>query len=357
MSPLRHLRYAVAAVAVIAMPALAQSPAPTPANPWFMAAAFPEASEEVLSATANNKLYVFAGLAPVWKPKALVFEYDPASNQWGKKKPMKLASHHVAFASLNNKIYAFGGFVLPRSGPAAWNPINNAWEYDPATDEWKELAPMPTTRGAASAAAAGGKLLRHRRRQFADRRHRERHPSDAPAQRHGHGRGIRPRDQQLAHAPLALVAAQSSRDRRRRSTDLRDRRPRRLRLHLRHQQQCRSGRVYDPAADLWTARARMPTARSAMGSGVYKDQYIITAGGEGQDQRFLAAFRRSKPIDTTAESLAGAALDAAPRHGFTGGVVGNGFYAVSGDAQSAASGIEHSSAIGCNDALALDLVI
>jgi hypothetical protein len=45
-----------------------------------------------------------------------------------------------------------------------------------------------------------------------------------------------------------------------------------------------------------------------------------------------------------------------PRHGFTGGVIGNRFYAVSGDAQSAASGIEHS-AIGFNDALALDLVL
>src|SRR5262245_38501638 len=67
MSPRRHLRYAIAVAAFIATPALAQGPAPTPANPWFMAAAFPEASEEVLSATANNKLYVFAGLAPVWK--------------------------------------------------------------------------------------------------------------------------------------------------------------------------------------------------------------------------------------------------------------------------------------------------
>src|SRR5262249_16807858 len=158
LAPHRLLRSAAAAPVVTATPALAEAPAPTPANPWTMAAPFPEASEEVLSATANNKLYVFAGLAPVWKPKALVFEYDPASNQWGKKKPMKLASHHVAFTSLNNKIYAFGGFVLPQSGPPAWEPVNNAWEYDPATDEWKELAPMPTKRGAATVAAAGGKL-------------------------------------------------------------------------------------------------------------------------------------------------------------------------------------------------------
>ena len=61
-------------------------------NPWSQGAPFPEASEELLGAPAGGKFYVFAGLAPGWKPKAMVFEYDPASNQWIKKRPMRLAS-------------------------------------------------------------------------------------------------------------------------------------------------------------------------------------------------------------------------------------------------------------------------
>src|SRR5438034_8671062 len=56
------------------------------------------------------------------------------------------------------KIYAFGGFVLPQSGPPAWVPIDNAWEYDPATDNWKALAPMPTKRGSPVAASVGDKI-------------------------------------------------------------------------------------------------------------------------------------------------------------------------------------------------------
>src|SRR5437016_3332188 len=154
------LRSAIAGTALIAAvtPALAQAPAPTPANPWFQAAPLPEPSEEVLGAPVNGKLYGFSGLGPGFRPRALVYEYDPASNAWAKKKPMRLNSHHVAFAALNDKIYAFGGFVLPEAGPPAWNPINNAWEYDPAKDEWKELAPMPTKRGAAAAAVANGKI-------------------------------------------------------------------------------------------------------------------------------------------------------------------------------------------------------
>src|ERR1700730_15348370 len=139
--------------------ALAQAPAaPTPANPWATLAPFPDASEEVLGAVANGKLYVFCGLGPNWTPKALVYEYDPATNNWTRKKPMQLPSHHVAFAALNDKIYAFGGFTLPYNGPPAWRPLDNAWEYDPAADSWKALAPMPTKRGAAGAAIVNGKI-------------------------------------------------------------------------------------------------------------------------------------------------------------------------------------------------------
>src|SRR5947209_11325024 len=79
---------------------------------WVRLAPFPEPAEEILGAAAGGKMYVFAGLAPVWKPMGMVYEYDPASNQWTKKKPMALASHHVAFTEYHGRIYAFGGFVF-----------------------------------------------------------------------------------------------------------------------------------------------------------------------------------------------------------------------------------------------------
>src|SRR4051812_27503300 len=108
-------------IAVNASAAFAQAPAPAPAapsaaTPWVMGAPLPDASEEVLGATANGKLYVFAGLAPGWKPKGLGLEYEPAANKGEKKRPMRLVSPPVAFTSLNNKIYAFGGFTLPDAG-------------------------------------------------------------------------------------------------------------------------------------------------------------------------------------------------------------------------------------------------
>src|SRR5262249_21118163 len=129
-------RIAFGLTLVVSMLALATADAQAPGK-WLKLAPFPEPSEELYGAAAGGKFYVFGGLAPGWKPKALAYEYDPAANAWTKKKPMALASHHVAFTELGGKLYAFGGFVPPSSGPPAWVPVDNAWEYDPATDTWK----------------------------------------------------------------------------------------------------------------------------------------------------------------------------------------------------------------------------
>src|SRR2546429_5018381 len=125
---------------------------------WTKLAAFPEPAEELLGASAGGKMYVFCGLAPGWKPIGMVYESDPDDDKWTKKKPMPLASHHVSFTEFKGKIYGFGGFVLPQSGPAAWVPIDNAWEYDPANDSWRALAPLPTKRGSPVAVGVGEKI-------------------------------------------------------------------------------------------------------------------------------------------------------------------------------------------------------
>src|SRR5947207_1829485 len=125
---------------------------------WTRSVPFPEAAVELYGAAAGNKFYVFGGLGPNFTPMGLVYQYDPATDKWTKKKPMPLPAHHVAVMEMNGKVYAFGGFVLPSSGPAAWVPINNAWEYDPEADSWKALEPMPSKRGSSVAAAVNGKI-------------------------------------------------------------------------------------------------------------------------------------------------------------------------------------------------------
>src|SRR5512134_2221882 len=128
------------------------------AQKYVKLAPFPDASEELYGISSGGKLYVMGGLAPGWTPKGLVYEYDPDKNTWIKKKNMPLPSHHVAVTELNGKIYVMGGFTKPAKGPTAWVPIDNAWEYDPAEDAWKALAPLPTKRGSPNAVAHNGKI-------------------------------------------------------------------------------------------------------------------------------------------------------------------------------------------------------
>jgi N-acetylneuraminic acid mutarotase len=53
-----------------------------------------------------------------------------------KKKPMAGPVHHQAMVESGGKIYVFGGFVAPTTG-GGWEPVDNAWEYDPVVDSWK----------------------------------------------------------------------------------------------------------------------------------------------------------------------------------------------------------------------------
>jgi N-acetylneuraminic acid mutarotase len=295
---------------------------------WVKLAPFPEPAEELLGASANGKLYVFCGLAPGWKPISMVYEYDPAADKWTKRRPMPLASHHVSFTEHQGKIYAFGGFVLPQSGPPAWVPIDNAWEYDPASDHWRALAPLPTRRGSPVAVSVGDKIYvigGAGTLPGADAVHPARpHYSVSaveeydPAANTWRARAPIPTPRNHAVAGVvnskiyviggrvggAFVSSGSS----------------------------NVGVVeeYDPAADRWGApKARMPSARSAMAAGVYGGR-IYVAGGEVQNERYSAAFRSLESYDPVANrwdilpSLPGAV------HGNAVAFIGNKLHTVSG---------------------------
>src|SRR3989441_4467949 len=137
-------------------PGASRNPAGPPQGKWIRLAPFPQATGELLGAAINGKLYASQGLLPGFKPAGLVYEYDPASDAWTQKKPMPHPVHHAAVTVLNGKMYLFGGFDLPAAGPPGWNPVNDAREYDPSTDGWRALAPMPTPPPGGMGAHAAG---------------------------------------------------------------------------------------------------------------------------------------------------------------------------------------------------------
>lgn len=201
---------------------------PAHAQKWGRLAPFPEPAEELYGIAAGGKFYVMGGLAPGWKPKGMVYEYDPEGDAWTKKKNMPLASHHVALAELNGKIYVFGGFKYPDSGKPAWQPIDNVWEYDPRADTWKALAPMPSKRGSSNAVVHKGKIYVIG------------------------GAGVHPGSK---------------------AVDIHPARPHRA---------VGTNEVYDPATNAWESRSPMPTARNHAAAGMVNDKiYVIGGPGRG----------------------------------------------------------------------------
>jgi N-acetylneuraminic acid mutarotase len=309
------------------------APAGIPQGKWVTLAPFPEALEEVGGASVDGKLYIFGGLLPGWKPAGVVYQYD-AADAWIKRKPMARPLHHPAIAALKGKVYLFGGFVLPDSGPPGWVPIVDAWEYDPGSDAWRALAPIPTKRGAAAAAEAGGKL----------------YVIGGAAQLPGYNdlaiRPIQP------HRSLDTVeeydpATNTWRGRASMPT---------ARNHLsagtvNGKVYAIGGRLaaafsivmpgntdvvqeYDPAANSWATKAPMPTPRSGHASAVLNGR-IYVGGGELQTYQFVAAFRAFEAYDPGANLWVQLPFMPSPRHSFAMAALGNRIHVVSGDVQSA----------------------
>ena len=301
---------------------------------WIKRAPFPEPSEELVGASVGGKFYVFGGLGPGWVPQGFVYEYDPPTDKWTKKKPMALPAHHVAFSEVNGKVYAFGGFVPPESGPPAWVPINNAWEYDPMNDSWMALAPMPTKRGSAVAATVNGKIYVTG------------------------GAAVHPGSSEPALGPARphqSVATVEEYDPKTNTWSERSSMPT-ARNHaavgaVNDKIYVIGGRlggafiftasntnvveVYDPAIDQWGAvKTRMPTERSGGAWGVHNGR-IYVAGGEQQDGDLMAAFRALEAYDPAINTWAELPMMPIPRHGLAGAVVGDRLYLASGDVQSA----------------------
>lgn len=326
---IKYLRFivGVAAVAALLAPGFAS------AQKLSRAAPFPEASEELYGIGAGGKFYVFGGLAPGWTPKGLVYEYDPAGDQWTKKKNMPIASHHVALAELNGKIYVIGGFIKPAKGPTAWEPIDNVWEYDPAADSWKALAPLPGKRGSTNAVVANGKIhviggagLHPGSKEVSlhpARPHRSLGTHEVYDPAANSWTAKQPMPTARNHAAAGFVNGKiyviggrvgAAFITRASNTDIVE--------------------VYDVATDQWgDLKAPMPTARSASAWGVYNG-LIYVAGGEQRTSDFQRTFRAVEAYNPANNRWIKLAPMQFPRHGLAGDIVNGKFHLVSGDAAS-----------------------
>jgi N-acetylneuraminic acid mutarotase len=308
-----------------------------PTSPWKKGAPFPEPDEELYGVAVNGKMYVIGG----WgngKARGVNYEYDPGTDRWTKKQPMPRPAHHAALAAVNGRIYAFGGFVAPANTAipvgAAWEPIDNAWEFDPATDSWKPLPPLPGKRGSAIAAEAGGKIYVIGGATTMEGSKDPFFTAFGPARVLGTNQVYDPATNKWENRNAMSVPRNHA-----------------FSGVVNGKIYVIGGRTghgfilsatntdvveeYNPASDMWSIpKERMPTARSGGASGT-DGRRIYVAGGEVTTTELVGAFRAVEAYDPATNSWTTLPSMMMPRHGVAGAVIGNRFHLVSGMIQSA----------------------
>ena len=130
-------------------------------NGWSLGALAPYPAGSCASAVINGKIYIAGGLVGVisgsnngYSTNAAAV-YDPASNVWTTLPPLPFTvtngMNHTASATDGNKFYVFGG---RDDDHAPANGYNSVQIYDPASNTWvsstdpgSTLTPLPQARG------------------------------------------------------------------------------------------------------------------------------------------------------------------------------------------------------------------
>tara|TARA_R110002073_G_scaffold292129_1_gene457383 strand:+ start:1215 stop:2153 length:939 start_codon:yes stop_codon:yes gene_type:complete len=121
---------------------------------WAVGTAAPTERTEVAVAAVEGKIYVVGGFSGEFNLKnALNFAvsnavevYDPIAHTWSMTTPLPEGRHHAGIASLNGFLYVIGGFT--QSFLSVWHAVSTVYQFNPSTETWRELAAMPTARGA-----------------------------------------------------------------------------------------------------------------------------------------------------------------------------------------------------------------
>ena len=322
------------AAMLVAGMGLHNAPAAAQDGKWRMAKALPQPQGEIVSVVIGKKWYVFGGYdGPNVQARGIVYEYDASADTWTEKKKMQIPAHHPSAVAVNGKIYVFGGFV-GRPGTKVWQPISSAMMYDPETDSWKELAPMPTPRGSAQAVAVGGKIY-------------------VIGGAHANIPGKAMTEPLWVGVPQIVVGTVEEYDPA--TNTWRARAP--MPTGRNHffagvvdgKIYAINGRLgtsfvtmsditdlveeYDPATDIWTYKGRSPTRRGDVAGAVYNGKLYVT-GGEYEDPRGKVTFWAFESYDPKTNSWQSLPHMQIARHGFIAGFIDNEFHVAAGSFQS-----------------------
>jgi len=256
--------------------------------------------QEVAVTAANGRLYLIGGLAGTAVLDS-VEEYDPATNQWRLVAPLPRPLHHTAAASIGNSVYVVGGY-----GTIDFDPVRTAYRYDIPDDRWTRIADLPTARGALAAVAIDGRIYAvggfpggHDLTVYTPATNSWRALPDMPTRREH----------------LAAAAARGT-------------------LFVaggRFTGKTNAFECYEPEFDRWTILPPMPTARGGIAAATLNDR-IYVFGGEGNPATPTGVFEQTESFDLDTFTWRTEPPMPHPRHGIGAATIGNFIHIPAGSA-------------------------
>jgi N-acetylneuraminic acid mutarotase len=124
---------------------------------WTTMEPMPTARSSFGVAVVDGKIYAIGGFNGSNNYLAVNEMYDPETDTWTIKTAMPTARHEFATAVHQDKIYVIGGVFAANSPDfSGYTGVNEV--YDPSTDTWETMEPMPTPRSRLQANVVGDKI-------------------------------------------------------------------------------------------------------------------------------------------------------------------------------------------------------
>jgi hypothetical protein len=125
---------------------------------WSDRTPVPQPRTEVSVTTDGERIFLAGGFGPpqgeerATAPRTM-WAYHPGDDNWSSLGPIPEGVHHAAFVYHGGRLYILGGFR-----ETTFEPVPNVRIHDLATGQWSEGAAMPTPRGAAGFTVLDGRI-------------------------------------------------------------------------------------------------------------------------------------------------------------------------------------------------------
>ncbi len=253
---------------------------------WTQKADMPTPRWGLSTSAVDGRIYAMGGLGREYVLVRTVEAYDPRTDTWTEKADMPTPRFLPATSVVDGKIYVIGGGNLAVRSQLGLPTVE---EYDPATDTWTRKADMPTPRHGLSTSVLNGRIYAISGFDGTNMGTVEEYD---PASDTWTKKADLPtlRSHVATQVVDGKIYAIGGWDRRGSIDTV-----------------FSSVAVYDPAADTWTKKADMPTARWNAASGVVNGKIYVVGGivaQGGEDRQNLQTVEVYDPeTDTWAQEV------------------------------------------------------